>query len=122
MRTPALLRRAWKRLRPDRIELELDVVEQLILSHLLRFETGLQQDLRDYVLISRRTANEMQVRLSLVRLESLRLIEREPEDPEGSAGTARPGAGGRRYRITRDGKRLRHAIPADPRSSIQTRV
>ena len=122
MRTPALLRRAWKRLRSDRIELELDVVEQLILSHLLRFETGLQQDLRDEVLISRRTANEMQVRLSLIRLESLRLIERAPEDPEGSAGTARPGAGGRRYRITRDGKRLRRAIPADPRSAIQTRV
>ena len=122
MRQPDLLRRAWKWLRPDRIDVELDVVEQLILVHLLRFGSGLQQDLRDEVLLSRRTANEMQVRLSLIRLESLRLIEREPEEPEQDGGTARPGIGGRRYRITRDGKRLRRAIPADPRSAIQTHV
>ncbi|MXY79853.1 MAG: hypothetical protein F4Y94_09245 [Chloroflexi bacterium] len=122
MRRPAILRRAWKRLRPDRIDVELDVVEQLILGHLLRFETGLQQDLRDTVLISRRTANEVQVRLSLIRLESLRLIEREPDDPEQIDGGVRPGAGGRRYRITRDGKRLRRVIPLEPGASIQTHV
>jgi hypothetical protein len=122
MRSLARLRRAWKRLRPDPIDVELDVVEQLIMVHLLRFGSGLQQDLRDHVLLSRRTANEMQVRLSLIRLESLRLIERDPEDPELGGGTARPGAGGRRYRITRDGKRLRRVIPADPRSAIQTHV
>ena len=122
MRPTALLRRAWKRLRPDRIDVELDVVEQLILGHLLRFETGLQQDLRDYVLMSRRTANEMQVRLSLIRLESLRLIEQEREDPEQRAQGIRPGAGGRRYRITRDGKRLRRVIPLEPGASIQTHV
>ena len=122
MRRPAILRRAWKRLRPDRIDVELDVVEQLILGHLLRFETGLQQDLRDTVLISRRTANEMQVRLSLIRLESLRLIEREHDEPAQDAGAPPPGAGGRRYRITRDGKRLRRVIPLEPGASIQTHV
>ena len=122
MRRPALLRRAWKRLRPDRIEVELDVVEQLILVHLLRVDSAIMQDLRDAVLAARRTANAMQVRLSLVRLESLRLIERVPE---GLGEGQRPdsgGSGGRRYRITRDGKRLRRVIPVDPRSAIQTHV
>ena len=122
MRTRALLRRAWKRLRPDRIEVELDVVEQLILVHLLRVDSAIMQDLRDAVLAARRTANAMQVRLSLVRLESLRLIERVPE---GLGEGQRPdsgGSGGRRYRITRDGKRLRRVIPLDPRSAIQTHV
>lgn len=122
MRRPALLRRAWKRLRPDRIEVELDVVEQLILVHLLRVDSAMMQDLRDGVLAGRRTANPMQVRLSLVRLESLRLIERVPD---GLGEGERPdsgGSGGRRYRITRDGKRLRRVIPLDPRSAIQTHV
>ena len=122
MRRPALLRRVWKRLRSDRIEVELDVVEQLILVYLLRFDIALMQDLRDEVLAARRTANEMQVRLSLVRLESLRLIERVPEGLGEGERPGGEGSGGRRYRITRDGKRLRHAIPRDPRSAIQTHV
>ena len=122
MQQPALLLRVWKRLRPDRIEVELDVIEQLILVHLLRVDSAMMQDLRDGVLAGRRTANPMQVRLSLVRLESLRLIERVPD---GQGEGERPdsgGSGGRRYQITRDGKRLRRVIPLDPRSAIQTHV
>ena len=126
MRRPALLRRLLgrlrKRLRPDRIDVELDVIEQLILVYLLRFDVALMQDLRDEVLAARRTANEMQVRLSLVRLESLRLIERVPDGPGEGERPDRGGSGGRRYRITRDGKRLRRVIPRDPRSAIQTYV
>ena len=117
-----LLGRLWKRLRPDRIEVELDVIEQLILVHLLRVDSAMMQDLRDAVLATRRTANPMQVRLSLVRLESLRLIERVPDGPGEGERPDSGGSGGRRYRITRDGKRLRRVIPSDPRSAIQTRV
>ena len=126
MQRPALLRRLlgrlWKRLRPDRIEVELDVIEQLILVHLLRVDSVMMQDLRDAVLATRRTANPMQVRLSLVRLESLRLIERVPDGPGEAERPDSGGSGGRRYRITRDGKRLRRVIPSEPRSAIQTRV
>ena len=126
MRRPALLRRLLgrlrKRLRPDRIEVELDVIEQLILVYLLRFDIALMQDLRDEVLAARRTANEMQVRLSLVRLESLRLIERVPDGQGEGERPGSGGSGGRRYQITRDGKRLRRVIPRDPRSAIQTHV
>lgn len=119
MPLPAPLRRLWKRLHPDPIEVDLDVVEQLVLGHLIRVDSALAQDLREHVLAFRRTANETQVRLSLVRLESLRLIERLPDDSESPEPTA---PGGRRYRITRDGKRLKVVIPAQPRSSIRTHV
>ena len=117
-----LLGRLWKRLRPDRIEVELDVIEQLILVHLLRVDSAMMQDLRDGVLAGRRTANPMQIRLSLVRLESLHLIERVPDGQGEGERPGSGGSGGRRYRITRDGKRLRRVIPRDPRSAIQTHV
>ena len=119
MPLPTPLRRLWKRLHPDRIEVDLDVVEQLVLGHLIRSNSALAQDLREHVLAFRRTANEMQVRLSLVRLESLHLIERVPDGAEAPEPTA---PGRRRYRNTRDGKRLKVVIPAQPRSSIQTHV
>lgn len=121
MRIGASLSGLRKRLRPERIEVDLDVVEQLVLGHLIRFRTGLAQDLRDHVLEQRRTANAQQVRLSLIRLQSLRLIERFPD--EGESDDTEPGSPwGERWRITRDGKRLRVVIPAQPRSAIRTHV
>jgi hypothetical protein len=94
---------------------DLDVVEQLVIGMLLGAESALAQDLRDHVLMHRRTANAQQVQLSLVRLKSLRLIEEVDADP------GRP-VNGRRYRISRDGKRLRVVIAAQPRSSIRTHL
>ena len=89
-----------------------------MLLHLLRFERASSSDLRDVVLTNRRTASEQQVRLSLIRLNSLRLIEMETAPmlpvPAGGAGQDCM------YRITKDGKRLRVAIQSPPRSSIQT--
>ena len=122
MPLPTPLRRLWKRLHPDRIGVDLDVVEQLVLGHLIRSNSALAQDLREHVLAFRRTANELQVRLSLVRLESLHLIERVPDDSHADEPPETTAPGGRRYRITRDGKRLKVVIPAQPRSSIQTHV
>ena len=109
------LGRLRRRVRRERIEVDLDVVEQLVIGELLRVESALAQDLRDHVLLHRRTANAHQVRLSLIRLTSLRLIEEVEADPKTPPN-------GRRYRITRDGKRLRVVIAAQPRSSIRTRV
>lgn len=104
--------------RHEPINVELDVVEQWMLLHLLRFERASSSDLRDVVLTNRRTASEQQVRLSLIRLNSLRLIEMEtaPTLPVPSDGAGQD----RMYRITKDGKRLRVAIQSPPRSSIQT--
>ena len=85
----------------------------------LRLKTAMAQDLRDRVLADRPTANAQQVRLSLVRLASLRLLERK-EGAEPDAESRVTSGGGRRYRLTRDGARLRAVIPREPRSSIQT--
>ena len=104
-----------RRLRPARLEVDLDVVEQLVIGRLLQVDSALAQDLRDHVLLQRRTANPQQVRLSLVRLASLRLIA----EVDGDAETP---PNGRRYRLTRDGKRLQVVIPAQPRSSIRTHL
>ena len=99
--------------RHEPINIELDVVEQWMLLHLLRFEQASTSDLREVVLTNRRTASEQQVRLSLIRLNSLRLIAMD------TTPTLAPGQD-RVYRITKDGKRLRVAIQVPPRSSIQT--
>lgn len=99
--------------RHEPINIELDVVEQWMLLHLLRFEQASASDLREVVLTNRRTASEQQVRLSLIRLNSLRLIAMDTT-PTLDAGQDRV------YRITKDGKRLRVAIQVPPRSSIQT--
>ena len=99
--------------RHEPINIELDVVEQWMLLHLLRFEQASTSDLREVVLTNRRTASEQQVRLSLIRLNSLRLIAMDTT-PTLDAGQDRV------YRITKDGKRLRVAIQVPPRSSIQT--
>ena len=64
----------WRRLQPERIEIELDVVEQIMLNHLIRYGTAPALDLMQEVISTRPTANEQQVRLSLIRLDSLRLI------------------------------------------------
>ena len=99
--------------RNEPITIELDVVEQWMLLHLLQFERASSSDLRDVVLTNRRTASEQQVRLSLIRLNSLRLIEMDVT-PTLEADQDRF------YRITKDGKRLKVAIQSPPRSSIQT--
>ena len=102
-----------QRLRPEPIEIELDVVEQLIAQHLLLVEQASFDELVDAVLVSRPTANQQQVRLSLVRFESFRLINRilHPElEPEKQMS----------FTLTADGRRLKAVIPAVPRSRIQT--
>ncbi len=121
LRLPSMGRRVRERLRPDPIRVALDVVEQLIVGELLRLKTAMAQDLRDRVLADRPTANAQQVRLSLIRLESLRLLEGK-EGAEPDAGLRVTSGGGRRYRLMRDGARLRAVIPREPRSSIPTHL
>ena len=104
------------RLRPARrepIEIELDVVEQLIVLHLLRVQQAPFDDLIEAVLAERPTANAQQVRLSLIRFESLRLATRllHPEEEPGKQMS---------FTLTDDGRRLRKVIQAEPRSSLQT--
>lgn len=108
------LRAALKqRLRPEPIEIELDVVEQLIVQHLLLVEQASFDELVDAVLVSRPTANQQQVRLSLIRFESFRLINRilHPELEPGKQMS---------FTLTADGRRLKAVIPPVPRSRIQT--
>ena len=102
-----------RRLRPEPIEIELDVVEQLIVQHLLLVEQASFDDLVNAVLVARPTANQQQVRLSLIRFESFRLIQRllHPELEPGKQMS---------FTLTADGRRLQTVIPDQPRSRIQT--
>ena len=102
-----------QRLHPEPIEIELDVVEQLIVQHLLLVEQASFDELVDAVLASRATANQQQVRLSLIRFESFRLINRilHPELEPGKQMS---------FTLTADGRRLKAVIPPVPRSRIQT--
>ena len=102
-----------QRLRPDPIEVELDVVEQLIIQHLLRVEQASFAELADAVLGARPTADQQQVRLSLIRFESFRLVQRilHPELEPGKQMS---------FTLTADGRRLKRVIPDQPRSRIQT--
>ncbi len=118
----AFLTRLWRR-RRDPIDIELDVVEQIVLLHLLRFKAAYALDLRDEALAARSTAAEQQVRLSLIRLESLRLIQRdETVAPELALEPGGKPDRGRRYVITPDGRRVARILPTPPTSSIQTRL
>ena len=102
-----------RRIRPEPIEIELDVVEQLIVQHLLLVEQASFDELAEAVLAARPTANQQQVRLSLIRFESFRLINRilHPELEPGKQMS---------FNLTADGRRLKAVIPAQPRSRIQT--
>jgi hypothetical protein len=113
-RLSTLWRRWWTRRRHERIEIELDVVEQIMLNHLIRHGTAPALDLMQEVISTRPTANEEQVRLSLIRLNSLRLIAMDTT-PELSSDDR-----GRRYAITKDGKRLRRVLQSSPDARIQT--
>lgn len=105
--------RIRQRLRPEPIEIELDVVEQLIVQHLLLVEQAPFDELVSAVLAGRSTANAQQVRLSLIRFESFRLIHRilHPEAEPGKQMS---------FTLTADGQRLKQVIPPVPRSRIQT--
>ncbi len=89
------------------------MVEQLIVQHLLRVEQASFEALVDAVLTARPTANQQQVRLSLIRFESMRLLQRllHPELEPGQQMS---------FTLTTDGRRLKAVIPAAPRSRIQT--
>ena len=102
-----------RRLRPEPIEIELDVVEQLIVQHLLRVEQAPFDELVEAVLVARPTADQQQVRLSLIRFESMRLAQRilHPELEPGKQMS---------FTLTSDGRRLKAVIPPIPRSRIQT--
>ena len=106
--------------RRDPIRIELDPAEQWIVLHLARVGQASATDLRDVVRLERPLTTEEQVRLSLVRFESLRLVERvadpSPGVPQSTASR------GRVYRLSADGRRVRRAIPPDPRSSIETNI
>lgn len=102
-----------RRLDAEPIEIELDVVEQLVVLHLLRVERATFDELAGAVLASRPTANEQQLRLSLIRFENFRLIRRVLHEDED---LTRPAA----FELTRDGRRLRQAVPAQPNARIQT--
>ena len=102
-----------RRINPEPIEIELDVVEQLVVLHLLRSGEATFDELAQAVLAERPTANEQQLRLSLIRFENFRLIRRvlhEDEDLTRPVGFA----------LTRDGRRLERAVPARPNARIQT--
>ena len=114
----ARLRGLLKRRPPVRVV--LDPAEQCIVLHLLRTGRATQGEVLAAVAAERPTTPEQQVRLSLLRLESLRLIAREAPPP-ATAGSETP-AGERVYHLTADGRRLRRAIPPDPRSTIEIRL
>lgn len=105
----------WRRwfARREPIQIELDAVEQVILHHLIRFGRAPALDLLQEAQDARPTANEQQVRLSLIRLESLRLIERE------ASAELTADQRGRGYAITADGKRLRKVLQPTPNARIQ---
>ena len=111
------LRAGWtslrRRLRPEPIRIELDVVEQLLVQHLLLVEQASYDELIKAVMFARPTATAQQVRLSLIRFESLRLATRllHPEMERGKQMS---------FVLTADGRRLRKVIPAQPRSTLQT--
>ena len=104
------LRRRWD---AEPIEIELDVVEQLVVLHLLRVGQATFDELAGAVLAARPTANEQQLRLSLIRFENFRLIRRALHE---DADLTRPVA----FALTRDGRRLRQVVPAEPNARIQT--
>ena len=103
----------WRRRRREPIQIELDVVEQIMLNYLIQYKTAPALDLMQEVIVARPTATEQQVRLSLIRLDSLRLIEMDTT-PELSADGR-----GRRYVITKDGKRLRGVLQHTPTARLQ---
>ena len=102
-----------RRLDAEPIEIELDVVEQLVVLHLLRVGQATFDELAGAVLAARPTANEQQLRLSLIRFENFRLIRRVLHEDED---LTRPVA----FALTRDGRRLRQVVPAEPNARIQT--
>ena len=106
----------WRRRQHERIEIELDVVEQILLNHLIRYGTAPALDLMQEVISTRPTANEEQVHLSLIRLDSLRLIAMDTMPELNADGR------GRRYTITKDGKRLRRVLQSSPDARIQTHL
>ena len=112
-RLRAVLAALDRRINPEPIEIELDVVEQLVVLHLLRVEEATFDELAGAVLASRPTANEQQLRLSLIRFENFRLIRRVLHEDED---LTRPVA----FALTRDGRRLKRAVPAQPNARIQT--
>lgn len=112
-RAGAALSGLRRRLDAEPIEIELDVVEQLAVLHLLRVDQATFDELAGAVLASRPTANEQQLRLSLIRFENFRLIRRVLHEGED---LTRPVA----FALTRDGRRLRQAVPAHPNARIQT--
>ena len=74
-----MFKRLWNLVRRERrepIQIEINVVEQIVLKHLIRFDSGAALDLIQEAMSSRATVTDDQVRLSLIRLESLRLIAR----------------------------------------------
>lgn len=102
-----------RRINPEPIEIELDVVEQLVVLHLLRSGEATFDDLTQAVLAERPTANEQQLRLSLIRFENFRLIRRVLHEDEDLTRPVR-------FALTRDGRRLERAVPARPNARIQT--
>ena len=101
------------RVRPERIVVVLDVVEQIILLHLYRTGEALEVDIRAVVDAAGRVLLPGQVRVALLRMESMGLIVRTSGDAEGSAP---------RFQATARGRRLRKAIRVPAQSAIITRV
>ena len=111
-----MFKRLWNLVRRERrepIQIEINVVEQIVLKHLIRFESAAALDLIQEAMSARATVTDDQVRLSLIRLESLRLIAREENEPAEDDR-------GRRYRVTPDGRRLKAVLQDEPTSRIQT--
>ena len=83
-----------------------------MLRLLIRFKSAATLDLIQEAMNENAMVTDDQVRLSLIRLESLRLISRDGSEPD-------QGDRGGRHRITRDGRRLKPVLQRTPTARIQ---
>ncbi len=93
---------------------ELNLVDQLALSFLLRFDTGKVDDVYANALAIRPLVTRAELVVSLRRLSEIGIIELliSVGGPPGE----------RVYKITKRGKKLRGIIPVEPRSAMDVWV
>lgn len=115
-----LWQRLWRRLRPTPLRVELDVVEQWMLLLLFRSVEAPANVLAEEARTQRRTATEAQIRVALMRLESLGLTARVSRPAGGGPDVSTTAA--RFYRLTSRGRRLRRVVPAEPRSGLRVHL
>ncbi len=93
---------------------ELNLVDQLALSFLLKFEAGKVDDIYADASVTRPLVSRADLVVSLRRMSEIGLIELL--SPSGGP------PGERVYRITKRGKKLRGIIPIEPKSVMDVWV